>query len=64
MAIVVNTNVQSIQVQNNLNRVTDAMNTAMERMTTGSKINQEQTSCKLQKATSLLCKTTLCVFVT
>ena len=38
MAIVVNTNVQSIQVQNNLNRVTDAMNTAMERMTTGSKI--------------------------
>ena len=39
MAIVVNTNVQSIQVQNNLNRVTDAMNTAMERMTTGSKIN-------------------------
>ena len=36
MAIVVNTNVQSIQVQNNLNRVTDAMNTAMERMTTGS----------------------------
>ena len=39
MAIVVNTNVQSIQVQNNLNRVTDAMNTAMERLTTGSKIN-------------------------
>ena len=39
MAIVVNTNVQSLQVQNNLNRVTDAMNTAMERMTTGSKIN-------------------------
>ena len=39
MAIVVNTNIQSIQVQNNLNRVTDAMNTAMERMTTGSKIN-------------------------
>ncbi len=39
MAIVVNTNVQSIQVQNNLNKVTDAMNTAMERMTTGSKIN-------------------------
>ena len=39
MAIVVNTNVQSIQVQNNLNKVTDAMNTAMQRMTTGSKIN-------------------------
>lgn len=39
MAIVVNTNVQSIKVQNNLNRVTDAMNTAMERMTTGLKIN-------------------------
>ena len=39
MAIVVNTNIQSIKVQNNLNGVTDAMNTAMERMTTGLKIN-------------------------
>ena len=39
MAIVVNTNVQSIQVQNNLNKVTSAMNTAMQRMSTGSKIN-------------------------
>ena len=39
MAIVVNTNVQSLKVQNNLNRVTDKMNTAMERMTTGLKIN-------------------------
>ena len=39
MAIVVNTNIQSIKVQNNLNSVTDAMNTAMERMTTGLKIN-------------------------
>ena len=39
MAIVVNTNIQSIKVQNNLNSVTDAMNKAMERMTTGLKIN-------------------------
>ena len=39
MAIVVNTNIQSIQVQNNLSKVTEAMNKAMERMTTGSKIN-------------------------
>ena len=39
MAIVVNTNIQSIQVQNNLNKVTNAMNTAMQRMSTGSKIN-------------------------
>ena len=48
MAIVVNTNVQSIQVQNNLNRVTDAMNTAMERMTTGSKINKPLANCRRQ----------------
>ena len=39
MAIVVNTNIQSIQVQNSLNKVTSAMNTAMQRMSTGSKIN-------------------------
>ena len=39
MAIVVNTNVQSLQVQTNLNNVSDAMNKAMERMTTGLKIN-------------------------
>ena len=39
MAIVVNTNIQSIQVQNSLNKVTNAMNTAMQRMSTGSKIN-------------------------
>ena len=39
MAIVVNTNVQSIQVQNNLNRVTNSMNQAMERLTSGSRIN-------------------------
>lgn len=39
MAIVVNTNVQSLQVQTNLNNVSNAMNKAMERMTTGLKIN-------------------------
>ena len=39
MAIVVNTNVQSIKVQNNLNNVTSAMEKAMERMSTGAKIN-------------------------
>lgn len=39
MAIVVNTNIQSLQVQTNLNNVSDAMNKAMERMTTGLKIN-------------------------
>ena len=39
MAIVVNTNVQSLQVQTNLNNVSDAMNQAMKRMTTGLKIN-------------------------
>ena len=40
MAIVVNTNVQSIKVQNNLNNVTSAMQKAMERMSSGLKINQ------------------------
>ena len=39
MAIVVNTNIQSLQVQTNLNNVSDAMNQAMKRMTTGLKIN-------------------------
>ena len=40
MAIVVNTNVPSLQVQRNLNTATDKLNTAIERMTTGLKINR------------------------
>ena len=40
MAIVVNTNVPSLQVQRNLNAATDKLNTAIERMTTGLKINR------------------------
>jgi len=39
MALVVNTNVPSIKLQNNLTNVTSKMNLAMERMTTGKKIN-------------------------
>src|SRR5574344_39045 len=39
MAVVVNTNTTSLQVQKNLNAATSSMNTAMERMSTGLKIN-------------------------
>lgn len=39
MAIVVNTNVSSLMVQKNLNAATNGMNTAMERMSTGLRIN-------------------------
>jgi flagellin len=39
MAIVVNTNVSSLNVQRNLTAATDSMNKAMERMSTGLKIN-------------------------
>lgn len=40
MAIVVNTNVDSIKVQRNLNKATANQSTAMERLTTGFRINQ------------------------
>ena len=40
MALVVNTNVTSMKVNNNLNRATDRAATAMERMSTGYKINR------------------------
>lgn len=40
MSIIVNTNVQSIKIQNSLNTVTNSMNRAMERMTSGSKVNR------------------------
>ena len=40
MGIIVNTNVTSMMVQRNLNSATDKLNTAIERMTTGLKINK------------------------
>ena len=40
MALVVNTNVTSLKINNNLNRTTDRAATAMERMSTGYKINR------------------------
>ena len=39
MSITVNTNMQALRIQNNLNKATDKMNTSMERMSSGSKIN-------------------------
>ena len=39
MAIIVNTNMSALRTQNNLNNATNALNTALERMSTGSKIN-------------------------
>jgi len=39
MAITVNTNMQALRVQQNLNTATSRMNTSMERMSSGSKIN-------------------------
>src|SRR5574344_661050 len=40
MSITVNTNVQALKIQTNLSSATDKMNTAMERMSSGYKINQ------------------------
>ena len=40
MALTINTNLQSLIVQKNLNNATKLLNTAIERMTTGFKINQ------------------------
>jgi flagellin len=39
MTLTVNTNMQALRIQDNLNSATDTMNTAMERMSSGSKIN-------------------------
>ena len=39
MAIIVNTNMSALRTQNNLNNATNALNTSLERMSTGSKIN-------------------------
>lgn len=39
MAITVNTNMQALRIQQNLDRATSRMNTSMERMASGSKIN-------------------------
>jgi len=39
MSITVNTNMQALRIQHNLSTATDQMNTAMERMSSGSKIN-------------------------
>lgn len=39
MAIIVNTNMSSLRTQNSLNSATNAMNTSLERMSTGYKIN-------------------------
>lgn len=45
MAIVVNTNIESLKVQRNLNAATTKMSTAIERMTTGYKINSAADDC-------------------
>ena len=42
MAITVNTNISSLIAQKSLNVATSGMNNAMERMTTGSKINSSR----------------------
>ncbi len=42
MAITVNTNVPSLTAQHSLNKATNKMNTAMERMSTGSRINSSK----------------------
>ena len=42
MGITVNTNMQAIRIQNNLNNSTKKMNTAMERMSSGYKINSSK----------------------
>lgn len=39
MSITVNTNMQALRIQSNLTKATDKMNVAMERMSSGSKIN-------------------------
>ena len=39
MSITVNTNMQALRIQTNLNKATSKMNTSMERMSSGSKIN-------------------------
>jgi len=39
MSITVNTNIQAIRIQGNLSNATDKMNVAMERMSSGSRIN-------------------------
>lgn len=39
MSITVNTNMQALRIQNNLNNATAKMNTSMERMSSGSRIN-------------------------
>jgi flagellin len=39
MSLTVNTNMQALRIQDNLNSATEKMNTAMERMSSGSKIN-------------------------
>ena len=39
MALTINTNISSLIAQRSLNNATDAMNTSIERMTTGYKIN-------------------------
>lgn len=39
MAITINTNIQALRISQNLNRATDMMNEAMERISTGYKIN-------------------------
>ena len=40
MAIVVNTNIESLRVQRNLNSASTKMSKAVERLTIGSKVNQ------------------------
>lgn len=42
MSITVNTNMQALRIQNNLTDATSKMNTAMERMASGSKINSSK----------------------
>ena len=38
MSVVINTNVDSIKIQNNLTKATNSLSTAMQRMSTGLKV--------------------------
>ena len=40
MAIIVNTNITALKTQKNLNNATNSLNSALERMSTGLRINK------------------------
>ena len=57
MAIKVNTNMQAIRIQDNLSTATDKMNTAMLRMSSGSKINSAKDDAAGYAVSTTLAKT-------